>query len=401
MTKAVASRLAGLHPAAMRIMLLAAPFVASAALAQPTASSVEPELRPIPGTAPDGPAIVRFRPGPTACAGAVQRPTLAEEPYPSGRPFWNASREAAEGTVILRFRIDSTGRPLGIAADRPRGGPMVDSSDVAPAFAAWRFPPGGERHGCEIRFRIEAVPVADADEETLYRFLALHPASGQPRLNSVGAAAFARVRPAGGDCFTDRPNLRLQAYPPFERIAQPHGTVSYSFLTHDIGADGRTRDIRLVSSSGNAALDRESIAAVRRTRFQPSARTGCLHHFYRRQNEPMPAPALPDRDAYRPADATCSRGERPWASIPALVFPPAFNRRGVQGWAVVRYDVAASGATRNVTVVASEPAEAFGEQALRIVRAAREPAQDTAVTGCIARVIFRLPAPGEADPKGG
>ncbi|HEX8216285.1 MAG TPA: TonB family protein, partial [Allosphingosinicella sp.] len=129
----------------------------------------------------------------------------------------------------------------------------------------------------------------------------------------------------------------------------------------------------------------------------PGVRKGCTYAFHRRQTEPLRAPPPPEEAAFRPADATCPSERPAWAHMPPLVFPEEFRRRAIEGWAVLRYDVAPWGATGNVSVLASEPAAAFGEQAVRIVSGARRAAGTQGYTGCVTRVIFILP-PGDGEP---
>jgi TonB family protein len=184
--------------------------------------------------------------------------------------------------------------------------------------------------------------------------------------------------------------MRVEASPPFERIPQAPGTLSYSFMTYDIDDGGVASNVRLVSSSGNDVLDRESVRAVAAFRFAPGARTGCTHYFFRRGGV-SEAPPLPEEGPYRRPDATCPKEPPEWAYMPALVFPAAFNRRGVQGWAVVRYDLTPEGATRNVEPLDYAPARGFAEEAVRIVLSARKPGDGRAYSGCIGRVRFELP----------
>lgn len=340
------------------------------------------------------PAIVRFVPGPAGCEdGGLQRPTLAEEPFPGGTHLTGARQwtfGAAE--VELHFRIAADGRPLSIDP-KQRGDIPAATADVAAAFAAWRFAPGRERAGCMIVFTAEAVPVRMADAETLDRFLVLHALGGAP-VHSVGRAAFRRRIPAGSNCFDPPPNVRLQAFPAFEEIPQPPGTASYSMVEYDIAADGSTRGARIAGSSGNRELDRQSLAAIARTRYQPGARTGCTFPFYRRHSEPLRPPPPPEEADFRTAGSTCPERLPDWEHMPALVFPDEFSRRSIEGWAIVRYDVSPKGTTGNVTAVASEPASAFGEQAVRIVSGARKPASTRGHSGCVVRVIFVLPKTG-------
>jgi TonB family protein len=345
----------------------------------------------LPGTAPAEPVIVRFRPGPPTCARAAEVPVVREEPFPTARYGLRPSDAQADGTMTLRFRIAADGRPLGIVEERAANMLPVNATDVAPAFSAWRFRPGSERGNCEIRFTVEARSVSETAPETLYRFLALHPISGQPLERAAGTAAIRRIRPDGSNCSEPRPNIRLQAYPSFELIPQARGTLSYSFLTYDIDADGEPENVHLVGSAGNAELDRQSLAAIARSRYQPGRRSGCVHYFYRSETAPTPAPAAPAEQAARLESATCPKDLPEWAFMPSLIFPPAFNRRGVEGWAMIRYDLAATGETRNIEIVSAEPAASFGEYALRIVRTARRQSADRDYVGCTERVIFQIP----------
>jgi TonB family protein len=81
--------------------------------------------------------------------------------------------------------------------------------------------------------------------------------------------------------------------------------------------------------------------------------------------------------------------------MPPIGFPPEFERRGIEGWAVVRFDIAPWGGVGNVAVVAAEPAAAFGQQAVQIVGAARKAPSARGYTGCMARVLFKLPVSGD------
>jgi TonB family protein len=250
-------------------MIATIAMILHAAAGQSAAQSAEPPFRsappPIRAPAPIEPAIVDYRAGEARCGAVIQRPRLAEDPFPAAAV---SGIGRAGGEIRLTFRIAADGRPLGIAVDRRS--PRVNPDDVPAAFAAWRFEPG--------------------------------------------------------------------------------------------------------------------------------ARTGCTYTFFRRQSVPLAPPPLPEKAAFRSAGATCPERPPQWESMPPLVFPIAFQRRTIEGWAVLRYDLVPSGATGNVSVLASEPAAAFGEQAVRIVQQARKPADGERYSGCIVRVVFRLPQVGAQTP---
>nr|WP_246586786.1 TonB family protein [Stakelama flava] len=108
----------------------------------------------------------------------------------------------------------------------------------------------------------------------------------------------------------------------------------------------------------------------------------------------MVAPEIPD--ALGPNGERCpDYGD--WKYLPPLqrYFPAGFRRRAIEGWAVVRFDVAPWGETGDVEVIASEPADVFGDAAKTIVSQARLPKSDASRIGCVERVRFKLPDASE------
>jgi TonB family protein len=339
-------------------------------------------------------AVLSFRAGPARCRGGEERLVVNEPPLPQVTG-WNPGMPAP-APVRLRFRIDSSGRPLGIVEEERRAnfsGPYYASGDALAAFAASRFAAGTERVDCTIAYDVAVETVVAADRATLYRLVALQPRPGGP----AGGLIFDRTKPPGSNCFDDpRLNVRLRAYPAFEEIPQAPGTLSYSFLGFDLDSGGRPQKVRLLGSAGNAELDRQSLDAVRRSRFSPIAKRGCTYTYWRRQTEPLPAPESPPPDAYRPDTASCPKDGTPWAQMPPLSFPREFERRGIEGWAILKFDVAPWGGVGNVRILAAEPAQLFGLQAAQIVGSARKPPSEQGYTGCVTRVLFRMPMPGAA-----
>ncbi|RKH77604.1 TonB family protein, partial [Corallococcus praedator] len=78
--------------------------------------------------------------------------------------------------------------------------------------------------------------------------------------------------------------------------------------------------------------------------------------------------------------------------MPTGQFPPQFQRRAIEGWAIVQYDIAPWGATGNMKLLLAEPAAAFGDSALSLVRQAKFPASSTGAAACVMRVRFNMPA---------
>ena len=322
---------------------------------------------------------------------------MVEQPLPAGIVYLPEAFSSER--IRLQFRIDSEGRPLSI---RPAGSPVrfgIDGRDVAAALAAWRFAPGAERSECAIAFDVRVAPVEAAELPVVHRYLALS-RPGLPGFNAaVSRAAFQRAKPAGSNCFDPTPGVRQRVYPAFEEIAQTPGGTSFTFLHFDVDAEGQPVNVRVASSSGNDELDRQSLDAIERSRFAPERRLGCTYAYFRRADMDLAAPEPLPMASYQPKDSTCAAMEERWAHLPSLSFPPELQHRRILGWAIIRYDLAPWGQVGNARVVAAEPATAFGDQALQIVRNARAPESNSGARGCVVRVRYRMPERGEAAPE--
>ncbi|HEY1125356.1 MAG TPA: TonB family protein [Sphingobium sp.] len=326
-------------------------------------------------------------PGPVTCDDEVIMPVAIERPFPV---MANSGAGGVAQPVTFTFRIDPDGRPLGIAQMRDMGpaGPRLyyNTADLAPSLAASRFPAGKPQQGCQISYAPHTVRPAEAPVMLAQRYL-VSPHARQ----SSDVDVFRRIHAVDTNCIdAGTPKLRARVYPDFDKIPQPRGTWAYAMIAFDIDAQGKPVKVRIASSDGNAALDRASVDAVKKSRFAPEARHGCTYPYYRMPAEPLEAPMPPDKTTLTPANAKCD-AEAKWSFMPALVFPAGFQTRRVEGWALIGYDVAPWGQTGNVRVLAAEPAAAFGEQALNIVRSARKETADTGMTGCVTMVRFVMP----------
>ena len=343
--------------------------------------------------APVAAGLIRvYLPGPVRCGGESVAPERTVEPAPGGlRVFPGSAGGSADQTAHaeLGFDIAPDGRPIGIksleASHRDFIGSVAD--DMEPAFAAWRFAAARPRTGCTLTFESRDTPVAGASPELLYRYLSTR-ASGLFGYSDeeISDAAWQRIRPQGGTC-PRRPGARIWVWPDFDRIAQPPGTFAWNYFSFDVDARGKATRLRLMGSSGNSDLDRRSTAALNRSVFTRSA-TGCGYNFFRRPPAPMPAPARPeDLSLYREPSATCPAVPDPahagWAFTARLTYPENFRRRGIEGWAVIRYDVAPWGQTGNVRVADAQPASGFGVEAKLIVEQSRRKAAPFGYTGCL------------------
>ncbi|WP_230769369.1 TonB family protein [Sphingomonas sp. Leaf4] len=329
--------------------------------------------------------LLRWQVDPIRCGARRVTPLAPIRPL-SGLVWGKADPQA----ITFTFRIDATGRALSIAQTPKRYAPS--SEDLGPALAAARFTPGETLADCAVTYHAEAVPFARADPVELMAYT-LDPISG--RLPREG---WDRIMPPGSDCL--RPPYSkplLTAFPDYDRIPGTPGERSWSMTGYDLTAKGRPVNVRTVAGTANAPLDAAARKAVAASRFTAGARTGCLLP-HSRAATPLPAPVAPEEASFG-AKPNCPAA--PWAQPPRLTYPRPWNRRSIEGWAVVTYDVAPWGEVGNVRVLASEPAEAFGEQAMQVVRSARRAPSPTGASGCIDRVMFKIrptnePADAEA-----
>ncbi|MEN2747481.1 energy transducer TonB [Sphingomonas sp. T9W2] len=281
--------------------------------------------------------------------------------------------------VTFTFRIDATGRALSIAQAPTRYVPSGE--DLAPALAVARFAPGEALADCAIVYRAEAVPFADADPVELMAYT-IDPISGR-----LPQAGWNRIGAANSDCLRPPyPRPLLRAYPDFDKITGSPGERSWTMTGYDLTDSGKPVNVRTIAGTANRALDAAGRKAIAASRFTDGARTGCLYPHWRAAT-PIAAPVAPEEASFG-AKPNCPAA--PWVQPPRLTYPAPWNRRSIEGWAIVTYDVAPWGDVGNVRVLASEPATAFGEQALQVVRSARRAPSPTGASGCIDRVLFKI-----------
>jgi hypothetical protein len=335
-----------------------------------------------------GPHLVDYEGATAQCGGQVVAPLSAVAPFTQvARLGVDAPRSYEMG-----FTIGEDGRPLGItqrvAASGPKG--YVQGNDLAPALSLWRFPEGVAGAACTMTFAARSVPLDRAAPADLYRVAALRMANP-----SEFQTVMQQIRKSGDCAGPGRPRMLLRAFVDDRRIPQTPGVPSYAVASFDVDADGVPQNPGIVASDGNRVLEAAASDAAARSRYVGNApRTRCTIPFGRPATVPVPAPPMPPKAAY--PEGRCPEPVR-WARPLNLEFPDAFRRRAIEGWAIVRYDLAPWGATGAVTVLASEPAADFGEQARRMIIAARAETSSSGAQGCIARVQYRMATPDDVD----
>lgn len=338
-------------------------------------------------------SVSSFIPGPVLCGGSPVAAVALARPFPITHERWNAAPDAALAGLDYRFSftLDAEGRPRTIRRITTASALAfyIDTNDLAPALAASRFAAGSPGRACTIAFTLEMSPVDTAPLARLYEIESL-------QAQRLPLEITMRTRPAGSTCERGPGGYRQLNNPAFETIANPTRSFAWSYLSYDTDPRGTVRNVALLGSSGNAALDKASIRALSTDRFAPGpGYRGCVYHFYKSGSDVLPIET--------PADAPADTGDLPACRIdeatlkrllgPAA-YPAAFARRRIEGFAAVRYDTAPWGAIGNVTVLQSEPDEAFGATARSGLSQAQVVPSPVGHSGCVQRIRFRLPPRG-------
>lgn len=344
-----------------------------------TVSPLSPTL-PVLATAPPPPTgrwLLGWTPGDVRCEGKAIMPGTIRRPW--NLLTWGPTN--SQGPITLRFAIDAGGRPMSIT--REGSAYAAFSQEVMPAFTASRFPAGAPQSDCTVTYTPRATPLAQADPVEIMSYT-MHPQSGPlPRIG------WDRLRTPDSTCL-DMPYPRplIRHFPDFHAIPATPGAPDWSMVRYNLDRAGKPVDAAVTTGTGNPALDKASLIAIRNSRFTKGARTGCLYPFHRNAAL-LPAPDMPDMIRDTKVEGNCP-DHHPRAVAPQLRFPEPYRRRAIEGWAVVSYDVAPWGEIGNVKVIAAQPSSDFGDQAITMLRSARFPAGQQGYTGCVDRVRFKM-----------
>jgi hypothetical protein len=343
---------------------------------------------PAPPTPPAGQALVSWVMSPVLCRGqgdTVHAERVVRAADPDRALGWGAA--AGFRPLTLDFRIDPSGRPLSITRTVTGFVPFAD--DVVPAFAASRFAPGAARTRCTVTFTARHEPISTAPRADLIAYT-LVPGATPPR------AVWDRIRPDGSTCTDPVPDVLLRAFPDIKALPDQPGYRSWTMVGYDLDRAGKPVKPHTIAASGAGGFDAAAVRAVARSRFERGARTGCFFPYWKAPAT-LPAPVPPEEDSVRPADASCPK-THDYDRKPVLRYPESYNRRHIEGWAIIAFDVASWGATGNIRMLAAEPTGDFGEAATAMIGNLTFKPSPRGYTGCIDRVIYRIHKPG--DPVG-
>lgn len=374
------------------------PPIAPPPPAPPPIASASPHAASPPASALAR-SLVSWTPGTVRCAEgeAIARPPRR----PLGQLIWSAApgayRPEIYQPVPWHFAIDATGRTLGIARSVPAM--TLPHADLGATLAATRFAPGAPRTGCTITYTPHVTALGEAPVADLISY------TMSPDNGPLPPEGWARIRQQG-TCNDPPPPAPLQrVFPDFRSLPGTPGVKDWAAVDYDLDAKGQPRNARVSHGTGNTALDAAATRAVTQSRFTPGARTGCRYPYWRAPAT-IPAPPAPDPASFAPdpasvadAAATCARPYS-YATAPRLTYPAAYRRRRIEGWAILRFDVAPWGDIGNATVLAAEPTADFGTHALQVLRTARFQPAPAGRSGCVETVRFTMDADGAPDEAG-
>lgn len=324
--------------------------------------------------------LMTWTAGAVRCEGGMVSP-LGAMVRPLNTLAWIGNGGGGDGgPTRIDFEIDASGRPISIREA------ISGNQDLGPALAATRFP-AAARSGCSVSYTPRMAPIASAELADLVSYT-LEPVTGA--LPAEGWSRIALLSGSAGDCMAPpRPQALSRAFPDFRKIPATPGVKDWAMVAYDLDGDGKPVHARVALGTGNRILESEAVAAVERSRFTEGARKACRYPYWRAPGD-VSAPAMPRSE--RPPHATCP-AKREWAVPPAMRFPTAYERRRIEGWAIVGYDIAPWGAVGNVKVLQAQPSDAFGRQAMQMLQGASAAPLAQGATGCIARVKFVMTAP--------
>ena len=324
--------------------------------------------------------LATWTPGDISCGNGETLPgSLINAPIPQ-RLRRSTSLSAP---ITLEFTLGPEGRAMSIATAE---GSQLSSRafDLPPALAGSALPTFATPQQCRVTFEETMGPLEEASLEDLVRMRAYN------RSVRVPSEAWQRIVP--GDCSEKpRPRPLTLGYPDFRGLPKPQGDRNWVFLSYDTDADGRPTNLEIVESSGSSELKTQATEAVARSQFTEGNRTGCLRYFWTGAGV-VSEPERLDLDSYGDQPEACDADDK-WAREPVLRYPETYRRRGIEGWVVMRYDVAPWGETGNIRVIDSQPTDDLGRFAVSVLNSAQYKEQEAGLTGCITRVRFRLPAP--------
>lgn len=335
-----------------------------------------------PAPAAQQPFLVEWTPGDLHCKGGETRAERLENPFP-------VALGLPAGPVRLRFALDADGRPHGIVAEpKDKDEARIyryfsPQLDLEPALAGSRFSAGAAGRTCTIQFNPTRIPLTQTTISQRFDWLT----SQEGTEFDIAQKAFFRLE---GNTCNDRLRPRVIHFPPLDVIPAPDGHLGKALLQFDVDAEGVPANLTVRFSTLTPEGTAAALEAQRASRFAPKALKNCLAAAWQPPPGTIAAPAPLDPQPFILSDARCPANPNSLLHVAEVPFPEGFQRRNIEGWSIVRFDIEPDGRVVNAMAALSEPAQAFGVQAERVVDAARADASADGYTGCVTRIVFKL-----------
>lgn len=304
---------------------------------------------------------------------------------PAGIPAYTPPPPPTSQVYV--FSIDAEGRVFDlkrIDAATPVSVNWLADEQTA-VVASWRFAIGAPATGCKIDLTPTYMPVAEASPARLFEVLATEQRNAP--------ASVRKALAAGSDCeggAQRRPNVIT--YPDLRPFDDKTVDPAWAGVRYDIDASGTVRNVRIAAQHGEPAFADAVAASVGEAKFFPGQpRKGCFLTYHATPKATLAAKPPTEASFQRPGDS-CNITQAAMNLPETKQFPPAYGKRRVAGWAILRFDVAPWGQVGAIEVLAAQPTAAFGDAARQLVQSARPTPPPSGDRGCIVPVAYAIPA---------
>jgi protein TonB len=155
---------------------------------------------------------------------------------------------------LVGFHIDTVGKLSNIAIARSSGNAAIDQAALA-CVATWKYSPAGDpRHPIEVDWQNNIAWTAAGPIAEPVNTITVQSAVTSPPPISTPAAV-------------GKPHVCTNSYPDEAVEAQAEGTTTIAFTITD---QGTVADLRIATTSGNAALDKAALDCAKDWRYKPA-----------------------------------------------------------------------------------------------------------------------------------
>lgn len=330
------------------------------------------------------PAAFTFPAGFIAPLPAPKPATSNSEPI-----VFRGSPVAENKVYTLSFDVLANGRMTNI---RPMGGDYrLFANEFLPTWAAgWNFGPQSKAlTGCKMTWDIKTDYTPEAAKPLMYEAAFLR----------NFASGLRPADPRSDDCKAVDRRIRLNAYPDREQMRRTPGHSQWLVLRTDVQANGKVKVGGRLRASGEEANLEAVEKALSQRAYYPGEAAECLTGYV------IPAEGLPweggagddgtqadkankDAEEEKTCPAEARRAAMTFSYRPEY-FPTQASRLGVEGVALLTFDVAPWGQVR-VKSSTSHPLPQFAQAASRMLTQSRFKPTDRGLSGCRLLVRFVL-----------